>query len=166
MDTNVIVDNATQRAEAVRAQRQAEQTQAVEAARAEVQRVYDEGKARLPKLEQAIQQRMRPQLARLATVAVTAGLALPQQVRQWQAELTKACDAVPTQLRQGLHRFETLTYRDLAGQDGRVDNLKQREWVGLTRSLLYGTDGALREMEQRWQNIDEFLKEWPPLSPG
>ena len=159
--TNVMLDSPEQRAEAVRAQRQKDQTAAVEAARAPIRHHYEGAKARLPQLGQAIHTRWRPMLARVVSVATIAGRPLPSQPQQWCTELAHLCDYMPQQVRNGLLGFEALTYRALV--DPRTP---AGELIGGIKTLLQGSDGALHMGNQRWQQLEEFLKDWPPLSPG
>ena len=82
METNVIVDEVRQCAEAVHAQRQTDQAAAVEAARDTIGRHHYQGaKARLPQIEQAIHTRFRPALARVTSVATIANLPLPRHAQ-------------------------------------------------------------------------------------
>jgi hypothetical protein len=161
METNVIVDEARQRAEAVHAQRQAEQAQAVEAARDTIGRSrYEAAKARLPQLDQAIRTRWRPMLARVVSVATIAGRPLPSQPQQWCTELALLCDRMPQELQHGLQGFEALTYRALV--DPRTP---AGELIGGIKTLLQGSDGALHAGNQRWQQLEEFLETWPAAQP-
>lgn len=155
MTTNVI-DSPELRAEAVRAQRHTDELAAVEAAREPIRPHYAKAKSRLPLIDDAIAKRHRPMLARLDAVAATAGLALPADAQQWKTELARLCDGMPQQVRNGLQAFEALTARALV--DPRTP---AGELIGGIKTLLQGSDGALREMEKLWLNLQEFLTRWP-----
>lgn len=139
-------------------------TQAIiDAMRDEIGREHHErANVELPKLEEFIEQEMRPWLARITRLLVKADNPLPPEQQRYLQEMQTTCDTVPRIIRQGLAGWDHLM--PPVSQDGRsMDPYMRRELVAGVRFCLTNWNGRQSRLETLRASIEEFLtlSNWP-----
>ena len=145
-------------AAACAAARKAEEAEAVESVRRELQADYEQATQQLPILKKGL----REYVAYAEEVEAIANEyeEYPDVLRRFVTEMKQNFTA-PEQIEEGIRRYRTFSFQDVVFKDGhQVDVNRRAAFITTTRLLLRSHDGRLSRLKSLQGQADTFLKEW------